>query len=114
MTKRSQRRKLEEYGYASDGTSLKGLAAPVNTTLPTQIGPAKVANLQTCNPGVWTGGYARTSYQWKVNGVSIPGASGAGYTPIASDVSKALTCLVSVVNPAGGNQLATGTASVVP
>ena len=114
MTKRSQRRKLEMYGYDSDGFALKSLAPPVNTTLPTQIGPAKVGVLQTCNPGVWTGGYARTGYQWKVNGVSIPGANGAGYTPIASDAGKALTCLVSVVNPAGGNQLATGTASVVP
>ena len=114
MTKRSQRRKLEMYGYDSDGVSLKGLTAPANTTLPSQIGPGKVANLQTCNPGVWTGGYARTSYQWKVNGVSIPGATGAGYTPQASDATKSLTCVVTATNPAGTTPLATNSVTVVP
>jgi hypothetical protein len=114
MTKRSQRRKLEMYGYTSDGRALSSVTAPANTTLPSQVGPGKVGVTQVCNPGVWTGAYARTSYQWKINGVSIPGATAVGYTPQASDATKSLTCVVTATNPAGSVPLATNSVVVVP
>jgi hypothetical protein len=114
MTKRSQRRKAELYGVDSSGRALGGLAAPANTTLPTQIGPGKVANLQTCNPGVWTGAQARVSYQWRINGTPVTGSTGVGYTPQASDATKTLTCQVAAANPAGSSSVITAGVVVVP
>ena len=70
MTKRSQARKRELYGVDSDGHTSSSVTIPANTAPPTQIGPGKVANLQTVNPGTWTGSYARVSYQWRINGYS--------------------------------------------
>jgi hypothetical protein len=109
MTKRSQRRKLELYGVASDGRTAASVTAPVNVTAPAIIGTLKVGTPVACNPGTWTGTYASTFFQWKINGISIPGATSAGYTPVASDGTKTLTCLVTVTNPKGSAQLgATG------
>ena len=114
MTKRSQRLKMEIYGYDSDGHALASITIPAATTIPFQIGPAKVGVQQTCNPGVWTGAYARVSYQWKITSTPIPGASGAGYTPVAADVGKALTCQVTATNPAGSVPVLTTPATVIP
>ena len=114
MTKRSQRRKLELYGVDSDGHPAPGVTVPANTTPPIMVGPAKVGVQQTVNPGVWTGSYASTSYQWRINGAPITGAAGAGYTPIASDATKALTCQVVASNPAGTSSIITAPATVAP
>ena len=114
MTKRSQRRKLELYGYDSDGFALNSVTIPAATMTPFQVGPAKVGVQQVCNPGVWTGAFARVTYQWKINSAPIPGASGAGYTPIAADATKALTCQVTATNPAGSVPVLTTPATVVP
>ena len=70
--------------------------------------------LQTVNPGVWTGTYARTSYQWRINGAPIIGATAAGYTPQASDATKTLTCQVIASNPAGTASIISAGAVVVP
>ena len=114
MTKRSQRRKLELYGVDSDGHTAASVTIPVNTTPPIMVGPAKVGVQQTVNPGVWTGTQARTSYQWRINGAPITGSTGAGYTPIAADATKALTCQVVASNPAGTGSVITAPATVVP
>ena len=114
MTKRSQRRKLELYGVDSDGHTPASVTIPANTVLPTQIGPGKVANLQTINPGTWTGIYARTSYQWRINGAPVTGATAAGYTPQASDATKTLTCQVIASNPAGSSSVISAGVVVVP
>ena len=114
MTKRSQRRKMEMYGYDSDGHPAPGVTIPAATTVPFQVGPAKVGVQQVCNPGVWTGSYASVAYQWKINSTPIPGASGVGYTPIAADATKALTCQVTATNPAGSVPVLTTPATVVP
>lgn len=114
MTKRSQRRKVELYGYSSDGRTSASLAAPANTTLPTQTGLGKVGNVQTCNPGVWTGGYASTSYQWKINATAVPGATAAAYTPVAADATKTLTCTVTGTNPKGSASATTTGVVVAP
>lgn len=114
MSKRSQRRKLEMYGYTSDGRASSSITAPTNTSLPTQVGPAKVGTLQTVNPGVWTGSYARVSYQWKITAAAVPGATGIGYTPVVGDVTKALTCTVTGANSAGSASATTAPATVIP
>ena len=41
MTKRSQRLKMEIYGYDSDGRALSSVTVPLNTTPPTMVGPAR-------------------------------------------------------------------------
>ena len=114
MTKRSQRLKMEIYGYDSDGRPASGVTIPVNTTPPTMVGPGKVGVMQTINPGVWTGTYARASYQWRINGAPIAGATAAGYTPQASDATKTLTCQVIASNPAGTASIISAGAVVVP
>jgi hypothetical protein len=105
---------MELYGYDSDGRALSSVTVPAATTAPFQIGPGKVGNLQTCNPGVWTGSYARVAYQWLIGGVAIPGATGVGYTPQASDATKVLTCRVTATNPAGTVPVVTAPVTVVP
>lgn len=80
------------------------------------------ATLSTAEPRVgrvvsvsWTG-QPRTgaSYAWLRNGVAIPGASGASYTPVAADEGQALSCAVTVANGAGTAQRASEARRVLP
>lgn len=61
--------------------------APVNTAIPVISGTLEVGETLTASTGTWTGTAPITyTYQWKRNGVDIPGATGATYVAQAADV----------------------------
>ena len=92
------------------------LGLSLDTISPRRVavtGPAAplliAVTLSTAEPRVgravsvsWTG-QPRTgvTYAWLRNGVAIPGATGAGYAPVAADEGQTLSCAVTVVNGAG-------------
>lgn len=83
--------------------------APVNSTLPTISGVARVGLTLTANDGVWTGSPTLTRV-WKRNGVVIVGATGTSFTLTAADVGTTITVTVSATN-AGGVTNATSAAT---
>lgn len=75
---------------------------PVNTVLPAITGTVQVANVLTCSTGTWVGDATITyTRQWRLNGVSVPGATGPTYTPVVADIGKYASCQVIATNPAG-------------
>ncbi|WGL52826.1 glycoside hydrolase family 3 N-terminal domain-containing protein [Nocardioides sp. BP30] len=70
--------------------------APTNTTLPSIAGTAQVGQTLTANPGAWSVQGVTPSYQWKADGSSIEGATGATYVPTADVLGKAITVTVTV------------------
>lgn len=75
--------------------------APVNTVAPS-INQAQVGSVSTCTPGTWTGtGPITFTYQWKVDGAPVDGATTAAYTPVSGDDGKSLECDVTAHNTAG-------------
>jgi hypothetical protein len=77
------------------------IGAPSNTVPPHVSGTARSGLILTCSTGTWTGSPTSYSYQWKRDGSSILGANIAGYTIIANDVGKSITCTVTATNVAG-------------
>lgn len=77
---------------------------PANTVLPAVTGAAVAGSLLTCSPGTWTGaGPITYSYNWKRNGVTIPGAgSGPTYTSDPeADIGATISCTVTATNAYG-------------
>jgi hypothetical protein len=80
----------------------------------------QVNQLHVCTSGNWLGASAFT-YQWESNDVAIAGATANTYTPVAGDVGKYLTCIVTAwagagntgsSNMAASQQVAIGTVPV--
>jgi hypothetical protein len=75
--------------------------APVNTLAPAISGTAQQGQTVTCSTGTWNNPPTSYAYQWKRNGVSIAGATGASYTLVTADVGQALLCAVTATNSGG-------------
>lgn len=90
-------------------------AAPVNTVMPAITGTAQVGQTLTVSNGTWTSKSAITyARQWRASGVNISGATGTTYVPVAGDVGKVITCVVTASNANGGTSVVTaGTAAVI-
>ncbi|HYN45419.1 MAG TPA: hypothetical protein VES64_01875, partial [Allosphingosinicella sp.] len=79
---------------------------PVMTEAPALVGGGVIGAPVTLDPGVWSGKPAPAlAFQWRRDGVDIPGATAAAYTPGAADDRTALTCAVTASN-AGGSSVA--------
>ncbi|MGE4339150.1 MAG: phage tail tube protein [Pigmentiphaga sp.] len=88
-------------------------AAPVNTVLPAISGVAQDGEILTVWPGVWSGA-PTFAYQWKADGTNISSATGASYTAVTGDVSKAISVAVTATNAAGSQSATSGeTADVI-
>ena len=75
---------------------------PNNTIPPILSGTFEVGEIVSCSNGTWTGTTPITySYQWKLDGVDIGGATSSTYTIVLADDTKTLTCLVTATNAAG-------------
>jgi hypothetical protein len=93
------------------------LSAPVNTTLPSITGQAKVGQTLACNVGYWSG-YEPPVYtfQWQRVTTDIVGATNGTYLVAAPDVGSTLRCVVKATNataPAGVTANSANTAVVI-
>lgn len=76
--------------------------APTNSVLPAITGTAQVGQTLTSTTGTWAGTPTPTfARQWEANGAVISGATAATYVPVAGDVGKLITVVVTATNPAG-------------
>ena len=70
--------------------------AVANLTAPTIPAAAPVVGTPvTANPGTWNPADVTLSYQWRVNGGAIPGATSQSYTPPAGAVGLQLSVTVT-------------------
>ena len=89
--------------------------APITAGTPTISGTAKVGETLTVDPqaSTWTPTSLSFTYQWRLDGTDISGATGTTYTPVAGDVGKALTCLVEGTGTGYAPATATANAGTV-
>jgi hypothetical protein len=85
-------------------TTTDAATVPVNGVLPAISGEAIEDGVLTAWPGVWAP-FAAFSYQWKKDGVNIPGATAATYTVVTGDIGSAISVAVTATN-AGGSATA--------
>lgn len=74
--------------------------APTNVVLPAISGEAKEDETLTAWPGEWSQA-ATFTYQWKLDGSNITGATGKTYKVVTGDVGKAISVVVTATNSAG-------------
>lgn len=93
--------------YALIGSGGAGAVAtmPPDITSVTISNPITSGDTVSCSV-VWSGlPFAGVSYQWKADGSNIVGAVGSIYVTTSADVGKALSCLVSIDNGVGTDNL---------
>ncbi len=78
-----------------------GYAVPVNVTAPTIDGLPIPGNALTCSKGRFTGGALTFSFQWKLDGAAIVGATDRTYVSVAGDIGHNIECAVAVSNGQG-------------
>lgn len=85
--------------------------APVNNTIPTISGTAKVGSTLTATNGTWTAQPAPTfAYQWKRGATNIASATASTYALVAADAGQTITVTVTATNSVG-NASATSAAT---
>ena len=82
------------------------LSVPGYSLKPEIIGTPMVGVESDCTPGDWSG-LPVFSYRWRLGGTVISGASSPAYTPVPSQVGKALTRVTTASNIAGSVTVAT-------
>ncbi len=78
-------------------------AVPANSQAPQITGIARVGQILSVSPGIWSGGTDAPSYgyQWMRDGSEISGATAASYFLTAADVGAMLAVRVTARNIAG-------------
>lgn len=96
------------FGYTASN------ASPVISGTPTIVNGASVGSASSVTPASVTGSPTPTnSYQWKIDGAAVSGATGTTYTPISSDAGKTLTVTQTASNGVGTPATATSPGVVV-
>lgn len=72
-----------------------GFSCFTKVPVPVLSGRAKVGLTLTFNPGTWQPQPAEFSYQWRRNGVNIPGATGLSYTVAPADLGTQVSIEVT-------------------
>ena len=67
-----------------------------NTAVPMITGSPAVGQVLSATDGTWTPTPAAATYQWKLDGTAIEGATAPTYTVAATDLGKAITVTVAV------------------
>lgn len=68
------------------------------TTAPTVSGTARIGSvLRLASRGTWTPTPSSWTYQWKANGVSIPGATGSAFRLTSAEYGKKITLRITAV-----------------
>lgn len=79
---------------------------PTNLVAPSISGDYKIPSVLTCNPGVWDAApTADYLYQWRADGVEIPGETGQTWTSDISFDAQSIDCVVTAVNVIGFDTL---------
>lgn len=79
---------------------LSAYVAPLSVGTPVVSGVGAIGNTLTCSRGIWDNGVASYAYQWKSAAVNV-GTSIPTYAPVAGDITKAITCVVTATNTFG-------------
>jgi surface antigen len=82
-----------------------------STAPPTIVGTPAVGAPLTSTVGAWTGAPTSYTFQWLANGVAIPGAVAAGYTPTVADLGKAISLRVTALRTGYQSGIATSAPS---
>jgi hypothetical protein len=86
---------------SSNNVKIPG-SPPVNVTPPTVTGVVEVGQKITCSPGTWSGVPAPAfGYQWFRNAQPIAFATASGYTIVAGDAGRLLSCEVVATSSEG-------------
>jgi hypothetical protein len=84
---------------------MAGFSGPANEFAPVVSGSGLVGGELTCDPGTWSGTPPPIfTYQWKRNGVDIPGETNSTYTSVEADLGQFITCTVTATNIKGSTQ----------
>lgn len=75
---------------------------PLNTVAPVVSGTGTVGQNLTTTNGTWTNSPSSYIYNWRRNGVGIPGANGAVYALVGADSGTNVSSVVQAINAAGG------------
>jgi hypothetical protein len=97
---------------AADSNTVMPVAAtpPTNTAAPVLSGSPVVGEILTCSRGSWGGSPEPSlAFQWKRDGVNIPGAAASTYRVATADVDHALSCAITASNASGSAAAASGT-----
>jgi hypothetical protein len=90
--------------YRIDTFTMKEVrdVSPAPTVAPAITGTVQVANVLTLSTGTYSGSPTSYARQWTLDGVAIPGATGATYTPLVGDVGKMIGGYVVATDAYGG------------
>jgi hypothetical protein len=90
--------------YRIDVFTLKEVRdiSPEPTIAPAITGTIQVGHVASLSTGTWSGSPVRYDRQWTLNGLAVPGATGATYTPLSGDAGKMLGGYVVATDAYGG------------
>jgi hypothetical protein len=83
--------------------------APALVLAPTLLGSGEIGSELTVDPGLWSGLPApELTFQWRRDGVDLPGAVARAHPLVAADDGCAIACAVTAANAAGALVAAAG------
>jgi hypothetical protein len=95
----------QDWKFDWDSASGASMPAPVNTVLPVvsgdAIGPVTVGEVLSASTGTWTGEGITFSYQWRVGGVDVAGATSSTFNTTGRVVGNVVSVRVTATNGGG-------------
>jgi hypothetical protein len=96
-----------------DGSSINPV--PVNSGAPVLTGSGEVGEEITTSNGTWSNTPLSYTYQWRLDGINIPGETTNAYTPVEDDIDKFVSCVVTAHNVGGpSDPKASNSVEVIP